>query len=107
MPEMVAVSRIDRTLHIRLDRPDKRNAVTQTMYDALTRSVAEAESDDAIRVVLFSGAGDAFCAGNDLNDFLAEPPRSMNSPAFRFLRTISTASKVWSRLSTARSSASG
>jgi enoyl-CoA hydratase/carnithine racemase len=94
MPEMVAISRTDRTLHIRLDRPDKRNAVTRAMCDAMTEAIAQAESDDAVRVVLFSGAGDAFCAGNDLNDFLAEPPTSTDSPAFRFLHAISTASKV-------------
>lgn len=94
MPGMVAVSRTDRTLHIRLDRPDKRNAVTRAMYDAMSEAIAQAESDDAVRVVLFSGAGDAFCAGNDLNDFLAEPPTGPSGPVFRFLRAISTASKV-------------
>ena len=94
MPGMVAVSRTDRTLHIRLDRPDKRNAVTRAMYDAMTGAIAQAEADDAVRVVLFSGAGEAFCAGNDLNDFLAEPPTGTSGPVFCFLRAISTASKV-------------
>jgi enoyl-CoA hydratase/carnithine racemase len=48
----------------------------------------------AIRAVLFSGAGGAFCAGNDLNDFVGDPPTGMESPAFRFLRAVSTAQKV-------------
>jgi enoyl-CoA hydratase/carnithine racemase len=94
MLEAVVVSKVDRTLRIHLDRADKRNAVTLAMYEAMAQGIAQAEADDAIRVVLFTGAGDAFCAGNDLNEFLAEPPTSMDSPGFRFLRAISTASKV-------------
>jgi enoyl-CoA hydratase/carnithine racemase len=94
MSQAITVSRIGRALHIRLDRADKRNAVTRSMYQAMVDAIAEAENDEAIRAILFSGAGDGFCAGNDLNDFLADPPTGMDSPAFRFLRAISTAKKV-------------
>jgi enoyl-CoA hydratase/carnithine racemase len=90
----VDVSRTDGMLHIRLNRPDKRNAITRSMYQAMADAVATGESDDAIRVVLFSGAGEGFCAGNDLNDFLAHPPKGTEDPAFHFLRTISAATKV-------------
>jgi enoyl-CoA hydratase/carnithine racemase len=90
----VDVSRTGGVLHIRLNRPDKRNAITRSMYEAMADAVAIGESDDAIRVVLFSGAGEGFCAGNDLNDFLAHAPKGTEGPAFRFLRTISTATKV-------------
>ncbi|MBV8337846.1 MAG: enoyl-CoA hydratase [Alphaproteobacteria bacterium] len=94
MPQEISVDRIGHALHIRLDRPDKRNAVTRSMYEAMTEAIAIAEVDPAIRAVLFSGAGDAFCAGNDLNDFVADPPSGMDSPAFRFVSAISTAQKV-------------
>jgi enoyl-CoA hydratase/carnithine racemase len=94
MSQEITVSRIGRALHIRLDRAGKRNAVTRSMYEAMATAIAEAEADETIRAVLFSGAGDAFCAGNDLNDFVADPPTGMDSPAFRFLRAISTAKKV-------------
>ena len=94
MSQEITVSRIGHALHIRLDRADKRNAVTRSMYEAMVDAIAEAETDEKIRAILFSGAGDGFCAGNDLNDFLADPPTGMNSPAFRFLRAISTAKKV-------------
>jgi enoyl-CoA hydratase/carnithine racemase len=94
MPQEITVNRIGRALHIRLDRADKRNAVTRSMYEAMSEAIAIAETDPAIRAVLFSGAGDGFCAGNDLNDFVGDPPTGMESPAFRFLRAISTAQKV-------------
>jgi enoyl-CoA hydratase/carnithine racemase len=94
MPHEISVDRIGHVLHIRLDRADKRNAVTRSMYEAMTEAIAIAETDPAIRAVLFSGSGDAFCAGNDLNDFVGDPPTGMESPAFRFLRAISTAQKV-------------
>jgi len=73
MPQQISVDRIGHALHIRLDRPDKRNAVTRSMYEAMTEAIAIAEVDPAIRAVLFSGAGDAFCAGNDLNDLWPIP----------------------------------
>jgi len=94
MSQEITINRIGRTLHIRLDRTDKRNAVTRSMYEAMTEAIAIAETDPTIRTVLFSGAGDAFCAGNDLNDFVGDPPTRMDSPAFRFLLAISTAQKV-------------
>lgn len=93
-PQEVCLSRTGHVLHIRLNRPDKRNALSQSMYDAMADAMVLAETDEAIRAVLFSGAGEAFCAGNDLHDFLAHPPEGTEGPAFRFLRNISCATKV-------------
>jgi enoyl-CoA hydratase/carnithine racemase len=50
-----------------LDRPDKRNAFTATMADELARAAATADADDAVRVVLVTGAGRDFCVGADLS----------------------------------------
>ena len=81
-------------LEIRLNRPDKKNAITVAMYAAMAERLATAEADPAVRVVLFTGAGDAFCAGNDLKDFIASPPTGQDSPVFRFLRALAGATKV-------------
>ena len=53
-------------LTITLNRPDRLNALTETMRDELIRAFAEADSNDDIRAVIVTGAGRAFCAGADL-----------------------------------------
>ncbi|MGB5133520.1 MAG: enoyl-CoA hydratase-related protein, partial [Steroidobacteraceae bacterium] len=54
------------------DRPEKKNALTGEMYEAVFRHLREASADKAVRAVLFTGAGSAYTAGNDLKDF-ADP----------------------------------
>jgi enoyl-CoA hydratase/carnithine racemase len=56
---------------ITLNRPHRRNAFTLPMLDSWAEAVREAESDRAVRVLILTGAGDAFCAGVDLDDFKA------------------------------------
>ena len=71
---------------LRLDRPDKKNALTQAMYAALTAGLDAADADPAVRVAVLAGGAD-FTAGNDLADFAAgrgEGP----SEAFRFLEAL-------------------
>jgi len=75
------------------NRPDKKNALTSEMYAALADGFAAAEADPAVRVILLTGAGGAFTAGNDLQDFLARPPQGDEAPVSRFLRALATASK--------------
>lgn len=58
-------------LEIRFNRPAKKNAFTQDMYDTMAGAIESAGKDDGVRVVLFSGEGDYFSAGNDLADFAA------------------------------------
>jgi enoyl-CoA hydratase/carnithine racemase len=69
MTEHVRTSIEDGILRITLARPDKKNALTNAMYAMLGETLARAETDPSIRVVLFEGEGDAFTAGNDLGDF--------------------------------------
>jgi enoyl-CoA hydratase/carnithine racemase len=83
----------DGILTITFNRPDKKNALTSAMYATLADALEAAETDAAVRVILFAGNGGAFTAGNDLQDFLNNPPQGDNTPVFRFLRAISTASK--------------
>ncbi len=70
MSEDVILIRGEGVMRIVMNRPQKRNALTGAMYDAMTAAMAEAEADDAIRAILIEGAGGAFTAGNDLADFL-------------------------------------
>jgi enoyl-CoA hydratase/carnithine racemase len=67
-------------LRVQLNRPSKRNAMTARMYTALADVFHDAAKDEGIRVVLWHGAGDSFCAGNDVEDFLENPPGPGESP---------------------------
>jgi enoyl-CoA hydratase/carnithine racemase len=78
----------DRVLTIRLNRPDKKNALSQAMYTAMTEALKQAAADDEIRVVLFVGTRDAFTSGNDLQDFLKQPTRFNDSAVGRFIDAL-------------------
>jgi enoyl-CoA hydratase/carnithine racemase len=82
-------------LTLTLQRPDKKNALTGAMYDALSDALEKAETDQAVRVVLFQGDGDSFTAGNDLADFAAQSrgDNSGDSPAHRFIANLGRARK--------------
>ena len=58
---------------ITLNRPQRLNAFTEEMHQALKRALAEAEADNDCRALLLTGAGRGFCAGQDLNDRLSKP----------------------------------
>lgn len=75
-------------LTLTFNRPQKKNAFTGEMYEAATQALLEAEKNDAVRVVVLTGSGGAFTAGNDLKDFLEHPPTGEDSPVFRFLRAL-------------------
>ena len=57
----------DGVLTITLDRPDQLNAFTSTMMRELLEAFDQADADDAVRAVIVTGAGRAFCAGADLS----------------------------------------
>src|SRR6201986_2125264 len=61
-------------LRVQLNRPTKRNAMTSAMYLTLAGIFNDAAKDETTRVLLWHGAGDSFCAGNDIEDFLKNPP---------------------------------
>ncbi len=81
-------------LHIAMARPAKRNALTVAMYTDMADAMARAEADPDIRTVIFSGDGPAFCAGNDLADFVARPPSGDEAPVQRFIRALAGAGKI-------------
>ncbi len=91
MSEVVLKSLDAGVLRLTLNRPEKKNAITQAMYQALAEAMEEAARDSAVRAVLFLGAGDSFCAGNDIGDFIAiasggTAPAEMS--VFRFLKAM-------------------
>jgi enoyl-CoA hydratase/carnithine racemase len=75
-------------LRVQLNRPTKRNAMTSAMYVTLAGLFNEAAKDENTRVVLWHGAGDSFCAGNDVGDFLKNPPGSGESPQARLMDAL-------------------
>jgi enoyl-CoA hydratase/carnithine racemase len=70
MSDQVLVADNGAVRTIRLNRPEKKNALTQPMYEVMTRSLREAAANDAIRAIVLAGAPDAFCAGADIGEFL-------------------------------------
>jgi len=75
---------------IRINRPEKKNALTIAMYEAMVAALDGASTDDAVRCVLITGVPGAFTAGNDLSDFLAAAggDSGFNRAALRFLPTL-------------------
>ncbi len=90
MSEKVLRSLDGRVMVLRLNRPHKKNALSLEMYSALAAALDEAAEDGAVRAVLLGGEGDTFCAGNDLMDFMANPPEGLDSPVGRFLEAIAS-----------------
>jgi enoyl-CoA hydratase/carnithine racemase len=78
---------------ITFNRLDKKNSITSSMYAAMADAVAQAVTDAAVKVVVFQGHESIFSAGNDIGDFLNQPPSTQESPVFRFLRGIATFEK--------------
>lgn len=78
---------------VRFNRPDKKNAITTEMYVALAAALLAADADPDVLVVLITGSGGAFTAGNDLYDFLKHPPTGEGSPVFDVLTALATFSK--------------
>ncbi|MDX2480219.1 MAG: enoyl-CoA hydratase [Desulfuromusa sp.] len=90
---LVTTSQDQGILQIGIQRPEKLNALTLAMYDAMTAALESAEEEDQIRVILLHGTENCFTSGNDLRDFARNPPAGENSPVFRFLRAISQVKK--------------
>jgi enoyl-CoA hydratase/carnithine racemase len=89
MTEHVRIESGGGVLAITLNRPERRNAITVAMYDALADAVEAAQSDTALRLITLRGEGEDFTAGNDLADFMAAMPRVGEEIAvWRLLRAL-------------------
>lgn len=75
-------------LTLTFNRPEKQNALTREMYQTLADAINEANGDFGIRAIILSTSSAHFTAGNDLFDFLNEPPLEPGSPVMNFLEAI-------------------
>ena len=88
MSELIRVEREAGLLTLRLDRQDKKNALTRAMYSRMAEALLEAQADTAVRVVLITGGDACFTSGNDILDFLEQPPSLRDSPVGRFMSAL-------------------
>jgi len=73
---------------IEIARPDKKNALTREMYQAMADALLAANADKAVRAVLITGQPTVFTSGNDIEDFMSSPPRDESAPVFQFMRAL-------------------
>ena len=91
LSELILADLQDGNLTVKINRPEKKNALTTAMYSALADALQRADEDPAIRVVLLTGCDDCFTSGNDIADFINFPPTGPDSPVLRFLNAITCA----------------
>jgi enoyl-CoA hydratase/carnithine racemase len=93
MPDIV-ISNEGSVRRIRLNRPEKKNALTLAMYETMATAIEEAGTEPNVRCLLLAGSPEIFCAGNDLNDFV-EMARSgaLGAPIVRFLHVLARCEK--------------
>ena len=97
MSDHISVTRDGAVMRIAFNRPEKKNAITTAMYEALADGLAEAERDNATKAILLEARGDIFTAGNDISDFMAGMSMTKTDNevpgVVRFLETLATADK--------------
>lgn len=94
MTDLVLTEKNNHTLTVRINRLDRKNALTHDMYTALGDALEQARDDNDIRCILYTGSEDCFTAGNDLGDFAAGLPGEFeDTPVGRFLLLLATTNK--------------
>lgn len=94
MADFIQTELSNQILTVRINRPERKNALTHAMYTALGDALEQAEADADIRCVLFSGSQDCFTAGNDLGDFASGLQGAFTeTPVGRFLLLLAKATK--------------
>jgi enoyl-CoA hydratase/carnithine racemase len=79
---------------IRMNRPEKKNALTLSMYEAMAEAIGGAATDHAIRCLLIAGGPAAFCAGNDIGDFMKMAQGGgLGQPILNFLHALARCEK--------------
>ena len=96
MSEHIRSELAEGVLTVTLARAEKKNAITQAMYAALSDAVEGARNDGAVRAVLLKAEGDSFSAGNDIGDFIAigsQTDQPFDMSVFRFLKALAELDK--------------
>ncbi|MGH8809524.1 MAG: enoyl-CoA hydratase, partial [Noviherbaspirillum sp.] len=89
----ILTNKANGVLTIEFNRPDKKNAITSAMYQAMADALKDAEGDPAVRAIVVVGKPQIFTAGNDLEDFLKNTEIGGERPVAQFMRALSSASK--------------
>ncbi len=89
----VVTTLADGVLTLRMNRLDKKNALTQAMYTAMADAILDAGGNAAVRVLLITGDANCFCAGNDLVDFMNSPATPGGTPVERFMKALAAFEK--------------
>ena len=93
MSEHVTITEAAGIVEIRLNRPEKRNALNGAMYEACLDALVGGCARASVRAFLFTSEGPTFCAGNDIADFLRLGGEVQQTPATRFIRALPTCTK--------------
>lgn len=93
MSDNIRVETRDRITRIGLNRPDKKNAITLSMYQTIADTIRAANQDRDTRVILLHGTEDCFSAGNDIVDFLKNPAVDDASPVAQFMMALTQSEK--------------
>jgi len=91
--EHIHLSLEERVLTIRMHRPDKKNALTFAMYTAMAKAIRDGLENNDVRVIMLAGLPDCFSSGNDVMDFMQNPPNDFDTPVAHFLTALATAHK--------------
>ncbi len=88
----IKTATLDGVATIEIARPEKKNALTVAMYQAMADALDAAQADPAVRAVLITGQPGIFTSGNDIEDFMSRPPgqgsNSETAPVFQFMRAL-------------------
>jgi enoyl-CoA hydratase/carnithine racemase len=89
----IKTATVDGVARIEIARPEKKNAITVAMYQQMADAIAAAHDDATVRAIVIHGQPDIFTAGNDLEDFMKNPPTGMDAPVFQFMLALGMAEK--------------
>ncbi|WP_101756776.1 enoyl-CoA hydratase [Oceanicoccus sp. KOV_DT_Chl] len=93
MSTVISTLTDDGILHIEFNRPEKKNAITVDMYAQASEAFEQANTNPKVRVIIISGRGDSFTAGNDLMDFISHTSDGLNNGVVRFLNAVPNCTK--------------
>jgi len=94
----IVTNKADGILTIEFNRPERKNAITSAMYQAMADALIDAEGDSTVRAILITGKPEIFTAGNDLEDFMknsgpVSAEQANERPVYQFMRALSGTTK--------------
>ncbi len=88
MSDHILIEREQGLLTLRMNRLDKKNALTRSMYQSMAEALQAADQDKSVRAVLITGGETCFTSGNDVADFVQAPPNGLHSEVFQFMMAL-------------------